>query len=427
VTNIYLGDPVPLAFPVFFALSPRRIAPGICLALVALAGICHAAERPGHRTPLAHEQQLKAALHQDLADYLSKRSSIEHISTLSLAVTFRDKPEIITDAVGTTSYGGGKPVTPNNLFQIGSNTKAFTSVLLLHLEARGVLSIDDKLQKWLPQYPAWGNATIRQLLNMTSGIPTYDASPGWNKAYNDNPHRTFTPEQLVGYVYPTIKTVNPKWEYSNTGYILAQMIIEKASPSHSYKTEIDRLIAQNHLRDTFYESDFYPEAVNRRLVSGYYVNTDDKDLDKLLNTDTSRYSLGWAQGAGGLVSTPLDLARWVRALFEGNVLARPQKEELESLVSMQDGTRIAITSEKVPVGFGLGVGQKTNPPMGTNWFYQGSTIGYRAVFIYVPESGLIISVFTNSQAAHAVSLVDKDLAATLYNTLQKYTAGGLSQ
>ena len=82
-----------------------------------------------------NDKTLKEALHKDLQNYLTSRGSIEHISTLSMNITFRGSKKEITDAVGTTEYGGGRPVTPDDLFQIGSNTKAFTSTLLLRLEA----------------------------------------------------------------------------------------------------------------------------------------------------------------------------------------------------------------------------------------------------------------------------------------------------
>jgi D-alanyl-D-alanine carboxypeptidase len=414
-----MGDPLKIVRPNAPSCAFRRIALGLFVA-IALAAGSSALAAPRDGQPPTGETPLKVALHQDLANYLNERSAIEHISTLSLTVTFRGSNERIADAVGTTEYGGDQPATPDNLFQIGSNTKAFTSVILLQLEADGVLSIDDNLGKWLPQYPAWSQVTIRQLLNMTSGIPTYDLTAAWSKDYDDDPYRKSTAEDLVAYVYPAIKTKNVEWEYSNTGYILAQMIIDKASSSHSYKAEVDRLIAENHLHDTYYESYFYPSFVNRRLVSGYYVNTDDHGLDKLLGQDSKNFSLGWAQGAGGIISNPTDVAQWVRDLYEGDVLQPQQKAELESLVSIPKGVSIPTTSTEYPFGFGLGVGQKTAQPIGLYWFYLGSTIGYRALYGYKPESGLIISVFTNSQTADDLNILDKKLLTTLYETLKKY-------
>ena len=88
----------------------------------------------------AQRKPLEDALRRDLQDYLNTRSRIEHISTLSMTVSFRGG-STIKMAVGTTKYGGGERVTPNNLFQIGSNTKAFTSVLLLRLEAADELVV----------------------------------------------------------------------------------------------------------------------------------------------------------------------------------------------------------------------------------------------------------------------------------------------
>jgi D-alanyl-D-alanine carboxypeptidase len=417
---------------------PRSIRLGV--AMTAFAVVLGSNEKAlAQRNSTSQENALKEALRKDLQDYLDKRSTIEHISTLSMTVSFRGGPTI-NAAVGETEYGGKKHVTPNNVFQIGSNTKAFTSVLLLRLEAQGILSIDDTVGKWLPQYPAWSKITIRQLLNMSSRIPTYDNTSAQISEYENNPYVANTLPQLVAFVYPTLGT-GTSFEYSNTGYILVQMIIDKAYASMEhrsdgkqesqskkkdngngeqdyYKKALDKLIGEVGLRDTYYQPFFYPNPVTRRLVSGYYVNPDPPALTKLLGKDTSAFSLGWAQAAGGMISTPEDLTKWVRALLEGNVLKDKQLSELKSLVAIPGCEPIQQTSPDHRQGFALGLFQIDDPDLGLFWGYQGSTIGYRAAYAYFPSSGLIICVFTNSQAAAKESTVNTVLFRSLYETLK---------
>jgi D-alanyl-D-alanine carboxypeptidase len=139
---------------------------------------------------------VRASLRSDLTNYLNAYQAAEHISAVSLAITFPGRPGINL-AVGSTRYGGGPAISPYALWQIGSNTKAFTSVLVLQLEAEHKLSINDTLGKWLPQYPAWSGVTIRQLLNMTSGIPNYtDSSNFWDDIGAD-PNAEFSASRLL--------------------------------------------------------------------------------------------------------------------------------------------------------------------------------------------------------------------------------------
>ncbi len=361
--------------------------------------------------------QLKSELQQDLSTYLTARSSAEHISTLSMTVNLGHNSPDINFSVGTTQYNGGSPVTSGSLFQIGSNTKVFTAVAILQLEAAGTLSINDTLGKWLPQYPAWSAVTIRQLLDMTSGIPSYDNSSAFEAAYSSNPMIETPPEQLVAYVYPSSANPGAAWGYSNTGYILAQMIVDKASPSGSFSTVIDQIINSQQLRNTFYQPYFYPPPISRLLVSGYYVN-DDPGLSKLYGMDTSGFSLGWGQGAGGIVGNTADLSRFMRAVFEGNVLPPVQLQELESIVSTATGQPIAQTTPSDPSGFGLGIFQILLPNFPRAWAYQGSTIGYRATYMYFPSSGLIITIFTNSQTTKVENQITGKLFPAVYATLK---------
>jgi D-alanyl-D-alanine carboxypeptidase len=174
---------------------------------------------------------LTSSLQKALATYVATRAKPEHISAASLSISLKGAEKNINLAAGTTKYpNAGAKVTPADLFEIGSITKSFTSVAILHLEAAGKLTIEDKLGKWLPQYPAWKNVTIHQLLDMTSPIPGYDNQPSIAKIMGTDPSHRFTPEELVAAAYPHNGKPKPAsgWTYSNTNYILAQMIVEKA-------------------------------------------------------------------------------------------------------------------------------------------------------------------------------------------------------
>jgi D-alanyl-D-alanine carboxypeptidase len=304
-------------------------------------------------------------------------------------------------------------VGPDTVWQIGSNTKAFTSVLLLQLEAEHRLSIDDPLGRWLPQYPQWRDVPIRRLLNMTSGIATYDDQPAWYADYAADPHTYFSPERLVGYVLGAPATSG--YSYSNTNYVLAEMIIERVT-GNSYLHELhERIIEPLCLSDLYYRKHEYPTSVTSREPAGYFFN-DEFPLPQLLGHDVSRDTLSWARGAGGIISTTSDMTRWERALYGGGLLPPHQQAELESLISTTTGQPIARTSATDPQGFGLGVAQLTDEELGTFWFYEGETLGFRALHAYFPDSGLIIAFGLNSATESANDRI-ATLMKSVYDTL----------
>jgi D-alanyl-D-alanine carboxypeptidase len=310
--------------------------------------------------------RLTSLLQADLEAYLQERGAAEHASAAGLSVSLVGREASIDVSAGTTTFGGSHPVGPDALWQIGSNTKAFTSVVLLQLEAEHALSIDDPLGRWLPEYPQWGTVSIRRLLNMTSGIATYDEQPAFRTDYLADPRRYFAPEQLVDYAVGTPATSG--YSYSNTNYVLAEMIIERVT-GHSYQYELrNRLLEPLHLCDVYYRAHLYPTSV----------------------------SLSWGRGAGGIIAALGDMTRWERALYSAALLPAQQQAELTSLVSSQTGQPIEQTSLEDPTGFGLGVAQLTAPGLGTAWYYEGGTVGFRMLHIYVPESGLILAMALNS-------------------------------
>ena len=369
----------------------RIVATGFALVLLTAPGCAASSD----------DARLTAALQKVLDRYLLTRSKPEHISAISLSISLKDASSNINLAAGTTKYrNAGQKAMPADLFEIGSNTKAFTSVAILHLEAAGKLSISDNLGKWLPQYPVWKMVTIHQLLDMTSPIPGYDNQDSIGKMMAQSPNHNFTPEELVASVYPRGGKPKPVsgWTYSNTNYILAQMIIEKAS-GQSYSEVVRGLFDETGLKNTYYEQNRYPTSITNRMVSGYFYNhdADNAVLKPLLGHDVKNDSVSWMQAAGGIVSQMDDVTRWSRDLYEGPLLAEKQRKELTTIVSIKTGEPIANTSKEDPLGFGLGVGQATKPNIGTFWYYQGTTLGYRVVYFYLPKTRSVATVGLNSQ------------------------------
>ena len=339
---------------------------------------------------------VETALKADLQHYLATRGTIEHISAASLSVSLPNH-RFIDVAAGTTAIGGGEPVTPQHLFQIGSNTKAFTAVLAMKLEDRHKLSLDDTLGKWLPQY-AWKDATIRRMLDMTTGIPTYDNTQAWQRDYGADPKRDFTIAQLVAYV--ASEPAKPHaWVYCNTGYILIELILEKAA-GRSYTDLIrDELIAPTGIADLYYYPHIYPAELRARTVQGYFANDDldDAGLAPMLGKSMRDDSLSWARAAGAVVATPHAMAQWARELYQGNVITPEQRSAMETLVSLRTADPIADVTAEDPRGFGLGVAKMYQPGLGSFWFYEGMTLGYRMLHAYFPNQNVVIALGLNSQ------------------------------
>jgi D-alanyl-D-alanine carboxypeptidase len=381
------------------------------LGAVGMATASSASAAPAR--PRESSSGLRAALRSSLRSYLTTRRTAEHISAVSLRITFRGGRPAIGLAAGTTRYDGGPPVSARALWQIGSNTKAFTSVILLQLEAEGKLSISDPIGRWLPQYRAWRHITIRQLLDMTSRIPDYLAQPAFAAAFAANQHTRFTAARLVSYV-AGLPLGPAGYHYTNTDYLLAQMIIEKVTHD-SYAAQLTkRITAPLRLRSTCLAPYTCPRSDARRMPAGYFYIAGAPP--SLIGKAMPPLALTWAQAAGGIVSSLADMTTWDRALYRGQLLPARQQRQLESLVSETTGQPISRPTAADPRGYGLGVQQVTSRQTGLFWLYEGQAFGARVIHMYFPHSGLIIAVAANSSTNTSDDL--SDLAGSVYEILQ---------
>jgi len=244
---------------------------------------------------------------------------------------------------------------------------------------------------------------------MTSGIPNYSETETLSRIWVETPDRHMSMEELVQAAYPTPSNQLPVaagYHYSNTNYILAGMIASRAT-GKTYRDLVHELVIEPAgLNSTFFENGANPDQVIARLAHGYFGNAACADYQPncemswnlpMVGRDVRSMSLSWAQAAGGAISNARDVNRWVRTMFSGDFLPAEQQAEWLAMVSTRTGEPIEDVTSEDPRGFALGLVKAQLGPMGAHWFYEGETLGYRTLYVWLAEDDIVITVQTNSQ------------------------------
>jgi D-alanyl-D-alanine carboxypeptidase len=390
------------------------------------------------RSALADDAAVTQQLQQLLDAYVKDRASIEGLSGAALQVDRGAGKPIISVFAGDNGLADKKPIGPDTLFNIGSNTKEFTSALILKLEAAGKLKLDDTIGKWLPQYPAWKDVTIRSLLQMTSPIPNYSETVEIGEIEVSDLQHQFNGKDLIGFVDPGNGKHFPPaagWFYSNTNYILAGLIIEAASGINYEQALTTMILEPLGLHDTYYADGPHPGPASARphmsrMPRALYLLQDClmyqpepcrvSTLAPLIGKDMRAQNMSWAAEAGAINSNPQNLALWIRALFGGRVIPAQQFEEMTKLVSNKTGLPLSDVTADDPVGFGLGLGRFYRKEIGgAYWFYEGESLGFRTIFAYWPQDDLLITGSVNSRPPNGEDKFGPTVIGGAFTALQQ--------
>ncbi|MFD0771970.1 serine hydrolase domain-containing protein [Bacillus sp. CGMCC 1.60114] len=320
---------------------------------------------------------VKAELTQNVSSLLhtntqQDRNSVKQAMRDTLQLGFPGILAKTSEGGKTWSYAAGvanlstkKPMKTDFRFRIGSVTKTFTATVVLQLAGENRLNIDDPLEKWLPGV-IQGNGydgkqvTIRQILNHTSGIADYLKSKDVDMM---NTKKTYTAEEIVkiGLSLPPDFVPGKGWAYSNTGYVLLGILIEKIT-GNSYAEEIEnRIIEPLELSNTFLpgNSSVIPGTKHAR---GYSQPDGASELK-----DVTYYNPSIASSAGDMISTADDLNTFFSSLLGGKLL---KEQQLKQMLTTVPTGRAEIN------GYGLGIYETKLPNGASIWGHTGGIPGF---------------------------------------------------
>ncbi len=326
-----------------------------------------------------------------------------------------------------SGYGdveAGTPVPWKAKFRIGSYTKTFVAATVLQLVGEGRMSLEDTVERWLPGVVT-GNGndgtkiTVRQLLQHTSGLYNYlGRMPELflEEEFRKNRFRTVTPEQAVALAMQEPPDFAPgtDWNYSNTGYALAGMIIERVT-GNTWQHEVrTRVVGPLGLRDTYLPgtSPFLPvpHAVAYERFPEKGLEADPADPRWGDPIDVTVYNPSWGGAAGDMISTTEDGNKFLKALLGGRVLRPAQLAEM---------TKTVDTPKLYPAWpgarYGLGLMWIPNS-CGGHWSHGGDIPGFKTRNGVTPdgERSVMVSVNTDSMVPKpGVTPPAKDVAVDL--------------
>jgi len=278
-------------------------------------------------------------------------------------------------------YGDVESHTPMDLanhFSIRSVTKSFTVTLILQLVRDHAISLEDKLDKFVPGVPNGSIITIADLAGMQSGVFDYSGTPEFLAILEKDLSHAFTDVQLVGYAIPYSPRFAPgaQYDYSNTNTVLLGMIVEKVTGQTLAQALAQRILDPLGLHETS-----YPQSVPLPPPdpTPYEVAIATGATERLPLVNPTVFS-----AAGAMVSTLDDMQAWAAALGDGRLIGA-------ELQSERVNRSRAATSGPHYDRYGLGLGITRGW-----WGHTGEALGLQSAVFYDPTTGATIAVLVNA-------------------------------
>lgn len=288
----------------------------------------------------------------------------------------RNGRPIIDTAYGMANYELDVPNTPATVYPIASLTKQFTAAAILQLQEQGKLKVGDPVCNYLDDCPtAWRSITLHQLLTHTSGIPNYSSLPEWDEVVGRKTYRRFELVDLFRDL-PLQFAPGEQFRYSNSGYVLLGLVIERASGQRYGAYLHDRIFAPLGMQHSVFEEG---GTLVRGRAAGYY-SRGTQFVHSPYSVDPST-----SFGSAGIASTTADLLRWDQALYNTRLLSQASLEAM-------------FTPNLKGYGYGWQVGEA----LGRRKFdHSGSNDGYSSYILRFPDERVTVIVLGNGDRMSA--------------------------
>jgi CubicO group peptidase (beta-lactamase class C family) len=322
--------------------------------------------------------------------YLTKQAGNNGYVGLSVTIV-RDGKVALAKGYGKRSLKPDAPVETGTMFAAGSITKQFTSACVLLLAEDGKLSVKDKVSKYYPGLTRAGDITLYDLMTHAAGYPDYYPLDFVDRRMA----KPVPPDELLKEYAGGKLDFEPgsRWSYSNTGFVLLGRIVEKVSGKPFAEFLSERILKPLEMTDTTFD----PEPGTKGLAIGYtaFALGDPEPAP--------REAGGWIHAAGGLYTTPSDLAKWDLGLMAGKVLKPESYKLMTTPRELSDGrTR--------DYGCGLGVSRRKGELI---FRHSGAVSGFQAFNSMVPRTRSALILMANSEHQDASDLFDPLFALLL--------------
>ncbi|RFA11124.1 D-alanyl-D-alanine carboxypeptidase [Subtercola boreus] len=362
-----------------------------------------------------------SALNSDVPDVM-KDNAIPGVVVL---ITSPSKGDF-TAEFGTAELGSDVAMSIDDHVRVGSNTKTMTGTVILQLEQEGKLSLSDPISKFRPDVPGGENITLAELAEMRSGLYSYTSDAGFNATLDSDPQKAWTPDELlaIAFSHPVNAAPGTEFEYSNTNTVLLGTVIEKVTGMSASEAFDERIFTPLGLKNTS-----LPAAADSSIpdphAHGYQFGTNVSTIDSyavpeaeqagaldgtVKPVDQTKANPSWAWTAGGAISTPNDLAVYVKAMVGGGLL--DDAEQKARFDSVQP-----IDPANPNVGYGIGIAQFAPGIYG----HDGQLPGFSSFMAYDVTTGDTIIIGCNLSASpvtgeNAAVVVAKSVIAELYGS-----------